>query len=183
MYFSVFGVKIYISFFFCIMVLLYILLDTSCLAIYVLLASFLHEIGHIFALLVIKRVPQEINFVLGGIEIKTKSNESNIFVSLSGIMVNFLLFLFYYKVSLVFSATNLLLGVFNLLPLYGLDGATVLLEILKNKTKAQKIICIITITFSLVLIFYTLFLNNTSVKCSLIIISVYFLLFGILNYS
>ncbi len=186
MCFKILGTKIYISFLFCITVLFFAIIDKNGYLFYVLTASLLHEIGHIIMLCFFKNAPNEINFLLGGIEFNTNNllnSKNNILVSLSGPIVNILLFVVFYKININFSAINLLLGLFNLLPFCGLDGATILNEILANHGYSQKIISGITILFSVGLFLMSIFINDIDNKGSLIIISVYFFVFGILNYG
>ncbi len=186
MCFNFFGIKIYISFLFCITVLSFLIIDKSGLVFLVLFSSILHEAGHIVALCIFKNPPKEVNFLLGGIEFKTillQNTKKNILVSLSGPIVNLMLFAVFYKLSINFAVINLLLGVFNLLPFCGLDGATVLTELFKNNSISKKIISILTVSFSAILFFIIMFIKNFDNKASLIILSVYFLVFGVLNYS
>ena len=182
MIFFLFKTKIYISFFFCVSLLLFSLIDKSGLVLPVLLASLLHEIGHIVALFIVKNPPNEINFIVGGIEIKTNTAKNNIFVSLSGPLFNIFLFCVFYFIDINFSAINFLLGGFNLLPLLGLDGATVLCEIFKNN-KTEKVITVLTILFSAFLFIVAIFIKTTDNKASFLLLSLYFMLFALLKYS
>ncbi len=183
MSFSFLGIKIYVSFFFCVTVLFFALIDNSGLVLLVILASLLHEMGHIFALIVTKNPPSEVNFVVGGIEIKSSIAKNSIFVSLCGPIFNLVLFLLFYFIDLNFSAINLLLGSFNLLPFCGLDGATILTEIFKKKDKIQKVIAFLTVLFAVFLFAVAVFVKAADNKISFVLLSVYFMLFGLLNYS
>ena len=183
MSFCIYKTKIYISFFFCAGLLLFTLIDKSGLVLPVLLASLLHEIGHIFALYIVKNPPSEINFIVGGIEIKTNAAKNNIFVSLCGPLLNILLFLVFYNTNLNFSAINLLLGSFNLLPFCGLDGASIICEIFKNSEKTQKFITVLTILFSIFLFVTAVFVKTADNKISFVLLSLYFMLFTLLKYS
>lgn len=87
-----------------------------------------HELGHLAAMAVRGEKPREMIFSGGGICIK-QSGEPSFGVLVAGCGVNFLLFVVYFAVLgrgnifyTIFGGANLLVGIFNLLPVKGLDG-------------------------------------------------------------
>lgn len=97
-----------------------------------LLACFCHETGHFIAMLLEKKPPREVMFSGGGICIK-QHRDPSVFVLGAGCAVNFCLFFLFcfilernsiYK--LLFGGANLIIGIFNLLPMGELDGKRLL---------------------------------------------------------
>lgn len=91
-----------------------------------LLACLLHEAGHILAM---KFRVSLVTFSASGIKItpktgETKSLAKEIFILLAGPSVNFLLFLLFGEGE--FGAINLVLMIYNLLPINSLDGGRIL---------------------------------------------------------
>lgn len=138
------------------------------LVIITLLCSALHEMGHICALLLFGSYPDEINFGIFGVRIQQNryilSDCRQALVILCGPLVNIILFALFLladficesRFFLMISAVNLVLGVFNLLPVLPLDGGRILLAVLdflmseKTAYKIMRIICIVVL---LVLLF------------------------------
>lgn len=111
-----------------------------------LLSSVLHEAGHLFSMLIFESRPKEIVLSFYGMKI-VKADDlclsfyKEFIVSVSGAAVNMLLFtcfsLLYYKftteIFLKTAAVNLLIGAFNMLPIYPLDGGRALLYFLSAR--------------------------------------------------
>lgn len=110
--------------------------DESGTALLSLIACILHECGHIIAMLLFKIFPDRITFYGGGISIKKNLEltglAKRIFILSAGCIVN--LIIFFAGVILhdiggniaVFSAVNLLICIFNILPIGYFDGAEIL---------------------------------------------------------
>lgn len=104
-----------------------------------LLASAIHECSHIIALIHFHRPPQEIHLEVLGANIVTSSLSytQDLICTLSGPISN-IIAAFLFQRDSIFSSMNLCLGLFNLLPLPGLDGGRILLNILYTSCSPGK---------------------------------------------
>lgn len=157
---------------------LFLFLLTSQIEIYIILMIFaiLHEIGHLIAGLILKFKPKEINFTPVGLRIsfKIKDDNENIkslnikkaIIAIAGPMINLLISaimiiiaknnirfanMYIYQI-IIYS--NFLIAMFNLIPIYPMDGGRFLKEILKiilGSKKANKITYIISKTILIIL--------------------------------
>jgi len=110
--------------------------DTSGMAVLSLTACILHEGGHLLAMALCGIYPDKITFYGGGIAIDKLGMEQisdcrRLFILAAGCMVNFLISSIYFftpenEMIQVFSAVNLLIGIFNALPIGYFDGARIL---------------------------------------------------------
>ena len=145
--------------------------------------ALIHELGHLFAGLIMGMKPDKIEIMPFGVSISFKINikEYNkkikkanileikkIIVALAGPVTNFIIILIAGNLNFVGSIlaiyTNFLIMIFNMLPIYPLDGGRILkgiLHIVKGKMKAEKysnfisnITAIIIISISSILILY-----------------------------
>lgn len=113
-----------------------------------LAAAAIHELGHLSALLAFTRKPPKIisftpfgiNIISGG-EFNTTTFR-RILISLSGPSVNLITFIVLFCIEQTmendFIMQNLVLGVFNLLPIIPLDGGCILSELLSLKFDCAK---------------------------------------------
>lgn len=98
----------------------------------IILAALLHELGHLAALRLVGTDVEEMCFTLFGAEIRADtrylSYGRDIFCTLAGPAVNILAAVILARSArdYLLAGANLLQGVFNLLPLTGLDGARAL---------------------------------------------------------
>ena len=143
---------------FIIIILFYL---TKQIQIYALIMIFalIHELAHLLAGILIKMKPEKLEIMPFGFSISFKINvyEYNkkikngnmlslkkIFVALAGPLINLLLmFIIFYlninenmKLQMIYA--NLIFAVFNLLPVYPLDGGRILKELLHIKFGIQK---------------------------------------------
>ncbi len=136
-----------------------------------LFCALTHELGHFFAARICRASPKRIVIYPFGADMELpvglRSYKADIFIALSGPMLNLILLFLGITLSLgdFFCACNLALALINLMPIKGLDGGTVLenllLTFLSPKT-AERV----------------LFGVTFSVLFSLYLFSVYFLFSG-----
>ena len=131
---------------------------------YMMIFAFIHELGHLITGLLMKMKPEKMELLPFGIAISFKINveEYNqkikkgnmlevkkIIVALAGPITNLLIILITFNLnididkSLTIIYTNLLIMIFNLLPIYPLDGGRILkgiLHINSGKRKSTKYI-------------------------------------------
>ena len=160
---------------------LFLFLLTSQLEMYLLLMLFaiIHEMGHLAAGLILKFKPEEIKLTPVGLQIQFKVSDeeyklNNVksytikkaIIALAGPLTNFIIatimiaiaqinidLQYTYMFSLIVYS-NLLIAMFNLIPIYPMDGGRVVKEILSiilGKTKAYKITYMISKTVLILL--------------------------------
>lgn len=118
-----------------------------------MLFAFLHELGHLFAGILLGFKPQSLKLNALGLSVNFKVNTKDynsklkngnilavkkLLIAISGPLVNFLLvFLFFLFNGKIFGIeknvliySNLLIGLFNLIPIYPLDGGRIVKNIL-----------------------------------------------------
>lgn len=145
MKFKLFGTEIYISFLFAALIAFLLATDRTGLIIPTLFASFIHEGGHLFAMWLCECQPKKIKLIPASMQIVrdfSVSEKREIAIALCGPLANLAVFLCLFlnfllsenETVLVFALLNLILAVFNMLPVSGLDGGTVLKNILARKT-------------------------------------------------
>ncbi len=157
MKFKFFGTEIYISFLFSAVIAFMILIDRTGLIIPTLLAVSVHEIGHLIAMWAAECQPKAIRLIPASVQIIrgfSCKRGREIAISLAGPAANlafFAMFLFVFSETesewaLRFCALNLVLAIYNLLPVNGLDGGAVLCRILERRFEPQKAEGIVRIT-------------------------------------
>ena len=123
---------------------LFCCLDTGGTGFMSVCACALHETGHLLAMKIKGEKAAAITFYGGGIKISRERQSSSILVILGGVIVNFALaalFLFIKNQYMnIFGAINLIIGLFNLLPVSCLDGKQLLDLILLKILPPQKAI-------------------------------------------
>ena len=137
---------IIISFPFLALISALLLLDDNSTMCWGLLAAFIHECGHIWAMILRKSKPREICFRSFSIDIIDVSNtqrdyNADIFILLAGPLLNLTIAavllsshrIFNCQSLQVFAVANLFLAVFNLLPIETLDGGQIALNLLLRK--------------------------------------------------
>ncbi len=126
-----------------------------------LLCALVHELGHYFAARICRAAPTRIVIYPFGADMALptglRSYKSDIFIALSGPTLNLILLFLGITLSLgeFFCACNLALAFINLMPIKGLDGGTVLenllLTFLTPKT-AERVV--FGVTFSVLFLLY-----------------------------
>ena len=196
MRFKLFGTEIYLSFLFMAIITLMLAFDKTGLILPTLFAVFLHETGHLFMMWVKGLSPKRIKLIPASVQITnsfSRCYRNDIVIALAGPMVNFLFFgvLYYNYVCfknegvLYFALLNLLIGSYNLLPIQGLDGGTVLYSIICNYTnanKAQLCLKLISIFLGVTVVFAAVTLHfRGKLNLSLYIMGIYILVTSIIK--
>lgn len=143
MRFGAFGIAFEISVPFAVMIAFLLLMDKTGLMSASLFAALLHEGGHIIAMKIRKCAPKFIKCCPAGVMIIGNSTEtalSSAVIAFSGPLANFIAgAVLYFEGRLsgstgayAFSAVQLIVGAVNMLPVKGLDGGTLTLELLKG---------------------------------------------------
>lgn len=149
MRFKLFGTEFYVSFLFTAVITAMLAFDRTGFILPLLFAVLIHEAGHLAAMWILDCAPKRVRLVPAAVEITTKINSGGkyeIIIALCGPLVNLLLFATLFVNYLAFGnegyltvgLINLLIGLFNLLPVTGLDGGTVLFNILCRKTELAR---------------------------------------------
>jgi len=189
MNFKIGRVRIKISFLFFAMLTLLFAVDKNAIALIAVISAALHEFGHIIALYFFKSQPEEIAFGVFGIRIQQNKRLLSEFkeavVVCCGPLVNVILFILFFIANFVFKkewlmticAVNLVIGVFNLLPIFPLDGGRILFYLLglffgeKIVLRIMRVICCVILC---VLICFGIFLlAETGLNFSLIATGIY----------
>lgn len=161
MSFRLFGTKIYLSVLFAALVTIMLATDKTGFILPTFFAVFMHECGHLFMMWLLGCAPKEIRLIPASVQITNSFSggyKNDVLIALAGPCVNFLLFATLYYNFLCFkneftgcfALINLVLGVFNILPVKGLDGGTVLLSLLSKFCDINKATFLVKV-FSLVI--------------------------------
>lgn len=110
--------------------------------VYIMLFTLIHELGHMLAGIFLKLKPRSLRFMPFGISIlfedygyKKLISIKKIMIALSGPATNALIIILsiIFKLNKLIIFSNLLIALFNLIPIYPLDGGRIIKEILKIK--------------------------------------------------
>ncbi len=196
MKFKIFGTEIYISFLFCAVLCLMLVADRTGLVIPTLFAVFIHEAGHLFAMWAADCQPRAIRLIPASVQIIrgfSPKRCGELAVTICGPVANLVLFFVLYanyfifknEQSLEFSILNLVIALFNLLPVSGLDGGTLLTFFISRFTdvyKAESAVRIITVAFALVAFLVGVYLwVSGTVNISVFIVAVYLAVCGLIK--
>ena len=115
-------------------VALLMIIDDSNIPIYGLYACLLHESGHLAAMLICRQPIKRLVFYGAGIKIVQAENElltgfvKELFILSAGCCVNFAVYAIFCKSDMyLFGIINLIVGLFNILPLNSLDGGKIII--------------------------------------------------------
>lgn len=157
-----------------------LILDRENRVICCLIAAALHELGH---LLLMRRfhVPvRSVTFRLFDVLIEAEpvpTNFADTWITLGGVMMNFLCSLLFLPLSRKLMLANLAFGVFNLLPVMSLDGGHLLYLLLSRRFLPRTCTIILkAVTFIFLLPFLTaglFMLFRSGYNYSLLVISLY----------
>lgn len=155
-----------------------------------ILFSLIHEVGHLTAILIFKEKPERISFGLFGMTIVRKNDltqnyQKEMITALSGPLTNyifaiiFLLIFLKSKSDLILKCViiNFIIGSFNIMPVFALDGGRAFESLLKMKLddntseKILKITSFITLVIMMSFGFYILI--STGYNFTFLAISVY----------
>lgn len=195
MSFKLLGCKINITFMFVATFAAVLIIDKTNTAVFAMLAAFIHECGHIIAMIITGAAPDRIIFMPVGIKIESKKRAAlsywkEAFILASGPVVNLITFMILYLNAsdvrgAYIAVIMLVMGIFNLLPVKILDGGQLLyvfINQMMSEYTAQKIINVISLIM-LVLFFAggIILVLNSNRNFSLLILCVYLFLSVILN--
>ena len=196
MKFKLFGTEIYISFLFAATVAFMLATDRTGLVIPTLFAVFVHEAGHLFAMWTADCAPRKIRLIPASVQIVRSFSAKPVaefailicgpaanLAVFAALYVNYLSFK--HDWALVSALINLIIFAFNMLPVKGLDGGTVVYMLLSGrigKEKAQKVLRImtaVTATFALAVGIYTAV--NGRINLSVFIVALYLFVVSIMK--
>lgn len=185
---KLFGTEIYISFLFCAVLCFMLVIDRTGLMIPTLFAVFIHESGHLLAMWAADCQPKAIRLIPTSVQIVrgfSPKKHGEAAITVCGPVANIIIFVSLYtnyvifnsQQSIKFAILNLVLAIFNLLPVAGLDGGTLLTMLIARFTdvyKAESIVRIITAVFSVVIFLLGIYLwVSKTVNISVFIVAVY----------
>lgn len=190
MIFNVFGVKVEITFWFVALITFIISLNAPSNVLVTVFSSILHETGHLLIMTSVGNKPQAIRFEITGMNIIRQpdlkiSTKNEIFIALGGPLINLICFLISVVILciyeneniLTFGCINLILMIFNLLPINKLDGGLALYYILSQKfdnLTCTKILKITSVFFiALIYVWGIYAFVSSKYNISLIIIAIF----------
>lgn len=188
---KLFGVSIYVSFPWVAFLAMALVCDSSASVLICVISSLLHEIGHILTAKLKGANIKSVKVGLGDVAINADFSQlspcGEMLVSLSGVAVNSILVIigfvlckllnsdFLFKLSTV----NALIGVFNLLPINGLDGGEFVFILLQKRfslSVSEKVMLVLSFVFSVPLFAVGIaFAINSKYNYSLLFAALYLL--------
>lgn len=136
---------------------------------WLMLFAFIHELGHMITGIILKLKPQYLHLMPFGISITYEAYGYQKLVAMKkivlafagpltnfliAIIVNFLHIGFHVKTMIIYS--NILIGIFNMIPLYPLDGGRILKSIIKIKSTDIQTDKIVNRISNIIIIFLTI---------------------------
>ncbi len=190
MSFRLFSTKVTVSFLFTSVVSVVLLFDKTGFAFPMLCSVVFHEAGHLAAMYICGCAPSEIRLIPGLVQIcmPAVSLRHEAFILVCGPLVNLLLFSLLFINCYVFSniwfldfsVINLIYGVFNMLPVKGVDGGSLLhifLSRIFGTIKADRVLNTITVIAAVLVFLGAVFLTvKGNANYSAYIMAVYLIL-------
>ena len=156
--------KLAVDFTFFAALALFFYFDESGFGLMSISACVIHEAGHLLALFIMKKDFISLTFYGGGIKIGYEKNvDVPAFLIVAGSFFNFVFFIAFYFIFALefnfktFAVINLIIGVFNLLPLRYFDGGNLLEKALISAFTTDKALMILRKTEKITLILFTIF--------------------------
>jgi len=192
--FKFLGTEIYVSFLFCAVVCFMLTVDRTGLVLPTLFASLVHEGGHLLCMWATDSQPKAIRLIPTSVQIvrafslKHKTEAAILACGPAANLAFFVALFVNYRIfesnqSLVFAVLNLVLAVFNLLPVSGLDGGSLLTLALARFVdiyKAESIVKLITLAFAFVMFLLGVYLwVSKTVNISVFIVAAYLAVCGL----
>lgn len=187
-------IKIKISFPFVSMIALALVSKPNSYYLLSILAAFFHETGHFIAMYFCKGRVKEISlsvfdFKIIDKNINTRTKFDDIIITMMGCVSNFIIAILCLCVknndlTYNFMICNLLIGIFNILPISSFDGGRILTLLLDKyeKSIADRILFIISlITVLPLFVFGIIIIIRTKCNYSLLAVSIYLILIMILK--
>lgn len=178
--------KIELDFYFFAALAVFLMVDKSGLILFVIIAVAAHELAHVVAMLALGVQVQRLRFAPFGLRLERRGGSivgfgREICISLAGSLVNMILGQICFMMppsrgSLLLGAANMALGLFNLLPVQGLDGGRVVEEVLDYcfGQRGRKAAGTVSVLFTVVLYLLTLYLwRRGSFNLSLVLLCIY----------
>lgn len=177
----VFKTPIYVSYYFCALITLLLLLDRTGVFFISLTAVTIHETSHLLCMKICKSNVIKIELNLSSLRIFTSGTDTrkSMLIALSGPLGNFVFCLMFLFVGLKdYAFVNLIIGVFNLLPVAGLDGGDILGIIVKKHSSKCVLILLTVLSVSVCVLIiasgFFLFLSKNH-NPTLIFVGIYLL--------
>ncbi len=196
MKFNFLGTKIYVSFFFMAAVTLMLATDRTGYMLPTLFAVIIHEMAHLFVMWVQDCAPLSVRLIPASVQINNKfsfSPKNDLLIAAAGPAANLILcgcLYFNYAAFgnltvLYYALLNLIIGCFNLLPVKGLDGGTILYILVckfADVNKANLVMRIITLILAVVIIFVAITLTiRHKLNISMYIVGIYLLVMSLMK--
>ncbi len=191
MKFKILGTNVYISFLFTAVITVMLATDRTGMILPTLFAVMIHELGHLLAMWALDCAPKQVKLIPASIQITSefsKRYRNDIIIALCGPLVNLVIFLALYtnhlvfknEITLCYALLNLIVFCFNILPVSGLDGGTILFSTLAKKgdyNKAKIAVNIITLSVAVAgLILAVTLTIRGKINISLYIIVIYLII-------
>ena len=162
--FKLFNINFNVNYLFLSMIVIYLAIDETGLFLPLSIGVIVHELSHVFFLVIFDCKVNSINLSIGAITVNHSSGidkYKNMIAVLAGPISNLLLSLLFYRINfMTHFYVNIILFIYNLLPINGLDGGELIKLLFNGVLSAEKInnllninTVVITIMFCVMYIF------------------------------
>lgn len=190
MIFNVFGVNVEMTFWFVALITFIISLNAPSNVLVTVISSLIHEMGHLLTMTSVGNKPKAVRFEITGMNIIRQpdlkiSTKNEVFIALGGPFANLICFVASIVLLttcennniLTFGCINLILMIFNLLPIKRLDGGMALYYILSQKydnLTCSKVLKITSVFFITIIYIWGIYaFVSSKYNISLIIIAIF----------